>query len=310
MSTIRRRVVHQRAGEIQCPLPEPLSGAGSGGISLGGQISEAGKGVTEAERLVGRQHLPTDCHDRTVIYNVHPLTTKANSPKRRQAQDCNMASAQNALQLIIVPHRPVHTENEINKDLAPSLNILQRARGLKALWRGKKHEDRHTQVALILWESLAASHAFFTSPEYADFHQAIQPAMNGRRIEWTNHVLIDPTGLNDKTHLLNALDSPAIEVALTKVVEGGVSGYYSQFRKIVVKILDEDPGCEGHFIGPLIENPQDQLLLINWQSVDAHHEEFEKKPTFRACIDGLQDYYAVFVIPWHIVDLKLVHGNP
>jgi hypothetical protein len=197
---------------------------------------------------------------------------------------------------------------------------------LRALWRGKKHEDRHTQVALLLWESLAASHAFYTSPQYADFHKLIQPAMNGRRIDWQSHALLETTSIDDNTHLSRTLDSPAIEVALTKVVEGGVAGYYSQFRKIVVPILNNDPGCDGHFISPLIENPQDQLLLINWKSVDvsvrferrhrngtnncqAHHEDFEKQPAFKACIDGLKDYYAVFVVPWHIVELKLIQGK-
>lgn len=57
-------------------------------------------------------------------------------------------------------------------------------------------------------------------------------------------------------------------MALTKVVEGGVAGYYSQFNKVVSGVLDDEPGCDGYFISPLIENPQDQLLLINWKSVD------------------------------------------
>jgi len=220
-----------------------------------------------------------------------------------------MASPKKVLQLILIPHRPVHTDEEINEDLAPAFGILQRAHGLTALWRGKKHEDRHTQVAILLWQSLAASHAFFTSSDYAKFHEVIQPAMNGRRIDWQNHALIDVTGLDDLKNLAKALESPAIEVALTKVVEGGVAGYYSQFHKVVVPILDEDPGCDGYFISPLIENPQDQLLLINWKSVDAHHEDFEKTPGFKACIDGLKDYYAVFVVPWHIVEVELVQGS-
>lgn len=92
--------------------------------------------------------------------------------------------------------------------------------------------------------------------------------MNGRKIEWQNNVLLDSNGIDDKESLLRTLQSPSIEVALTKVVEGGVAGYYSQFRKIVVPILNDDPGCDGHFISPLVENPQDQLLLINWKSVD------------------------------------------
>ena len=92
--------------------------------------------------------------------------------------------------------------------------------------------------------------------------------MNGRHITWQNHALLNTTGIDDVAHLKATLNSPAIEVALTKVVEGGVAGYYENFSKVVVGILNEDPGCDGHFISPLIENPQDQLLLINWKSVD------------------------------------------
>lgn len=96
----------------------------------------------------------------------------------------------------------------------------------------------------------------------------LQPAMNGRHIDWQNHVILDRSELDNFAHLTATLKSPAIEVALTKVVEGGVAGYNDRFRQTVVPILDNDPGCDGHFISPLIENPQDQLLLINWKSVD------------------------------------------
>ncbi|VUC26545.1 unnamed protein product [Clonostachys rosea] len=218
-------------------------------------------------------------------------------------------SASQVLQLVIVPHRPVPTDDEINRDLEPAFNILNKATGLKALWRGKKFEDRYTQVALLLWENLAASHEFFTSPSYADFHRSIQPAMNGRHVEWQNHALMGVSEQDTVRHLKSIVESPAIEVALTKVVEGGVAGYYSQFKKVVTGVLQDEPGCDGFFISPLIENPQNQLLLINWQSVDAHHEIFEKTPGFKACIDALKEYYAVFVIPWHITELKLTHGG-
>ncbi|KAF7125421.1 hypothetical protein CNMCM5793_001599 [Aspergillus hiratsukae] len=214
-------------------------------------------------------------------------------------------SAQEALQLIIIPHRPAKIE-EISLDLAPAFQILQKASGLKAVWRGKKFEDRYTQVALCLWESLAASHTFFTSEAYGLFHKTIQPALNGRKVSWGTHALMDHSNLSDRQHLESILSSPALEVALTKVVEGGTAGYYSQFNKVVTGILNEEPGCDGYWISPLIENPEDQLLLINWKSVDAHHEEFEKKPGFRGCIDALQEYYKEFVVPWHITELNRV----
>jgi hypothetical protein len=143
---------------------------------------------------------------------------------------------------------------------------------LQAVWRGKRFEDRYTQVALVLWSSLESSHGFFTSPEYQEFNKVLQPAMNGRSIVWTQHALLNGN-LGDLAHFKSLLSSPAIEVASTKVVEGGVSRYYSQFNKVVVPILNEDDGCNGFFIAPLIENPEEQMLLINWKSVDVSIEE-------------------------------------
>jgi hypothetical protein len=93
--------------------------------------------------------------------------------------------------------------------------------------------------------------------------------MNGRHITWQNHVLLDRTALDTAQHLQATISkSGAIEVAQTKVVEGGVAGYYEDFNQTVVPILDTDEGCDGYFISPLLEDPQDQLLLINWTSVD------------------------------------------
>lgn len=127
---------------------------------------------------------------------------------------------------------------------------------------------------MCLWESLAASHTFFTSGAYGLFHKTIQPALNGRKVSWCTHALIDHSNLSDHQHLESILSSPALEVALTKVVEGGTAGYYSQFNKVVTGLLNEEPGCDGYWISPLIENPEDQLLLINWKSVDVSIQPF------------------------------------
>jgi heme-degrading monooxygenase HmoA len=147
--------------------------------------------------------------------------------------------------------------------------FASRARGLKAVWRGRKFEDRYTLVYLLLWENLESSHAFFTSAAYKEFNTKIQPALHGRKIKWNQHTLVgSSSAFNDKAQLKGILSSPAVEVALTKVVEGGAAGYYEQFEKVVGPILKEEPGCDGFFISPQIENPQDQILLINWKSVD------------------------------------------
>jgi hypothetical protein len=100
--------------------------------------------------------------------------------------------------------------------------------------------------------------------------------MNGRHISWQNHVLLSRNTLDTAQHLQATISKAgAIEVALTKVVEGGVADYYKNFNQTVVPILDNDDGCDGYFISPLLENPQDQLLLINWTSVDVSSVSFK-----------------------------------
>ncbi|KFY97351.1 hypothetical protein V498_02114 [Pseudogymnoascus sp. VKM F-4517 (FW-2822)] len=176
--------------------------------------------------------------------------------------------SQPALQIIIWPVRPHHTDAEIDADIADGLNLLLGADGLIGSWQGKKYEERFTRVYLLLWSSLATSHTFFTSPAYTAFHKLIQPAMNGRTITWQQHALLSHSAISSRQNLDSILSSPAVEVAWTKVVEGGVAGYYERFNETVVGVLGEEPGCDGFFISPLIENPQDQMLLINWKSVD------------------------------------------
>lgn len=153
---------------------------------------------------------------------------------------------------------------------APRLTArwINRAHGLVAAWQGKRHEDRYAQIWLLLWQDLAASHAFFTSPAYRVFHEAIQPALNGRSIKWQQHALVGTNDLASLARLRAMVKAPAIEIALTKVIEGRVSGYYDVFRSTIGPILDEEPGCNGWWVGPQIENPQHQILLENWNSVD------------------------------------------
>ncbi|KAI9836039.1 MAG: hypothetical protein M1819_001650 [Sarea resinae] len=216
-----------------------------------------------------------------------------------------MAADKQALQVFVVPHRPAR-DAEIEENLAGPLKILFSAPGLLKVWKGFKHEETYTKVYLLLWKDLAASHAFYTSPDYFTFTTDVQPALNGRKIIWKQHALVDVGPMSSPKHLESIVNSPALEVAWTEVVEGKVARYYSQFGKVVAPLLDGEPGCNGFFISPQIEDPQAQVLLINWDSVDAHHVDFEHRPSFKNCIDALFDCYAVFVVPWHIMGLHQV----
>ncbi len=164
-----------------------------------------------------------------------------------------------------------------------------RAHGLIAAWQGKRHEDRYTQIWILLWQNLASSHAFFTSPVYRQFHNDIQPALHGRSIHWQQHALVDTGDLDSLDRLKAMVKAPAIEVALTKVIEGRVSGYYDVFHSTIGPILDGEDGCGGWWVGPQIENPQHQILLENWKSVDVSY------PTL-SCMQAVHDSIFAFFL--------------
>lgn len=142
------------------------------------------------------------------------------------------------------------------------------ANGLCSVYQGRKFEERYTRAYLLHWDSLAYSHGFFTSSDYEKFDRLIQPTLKGRKIIWNQHAEIGASKLGDAEHFDSILTSPALEVAWTKVVESKVCGYYQQFDKVVNPILNDEPNCDGLFISPQLENPQNQVLLINWKSVD------------------------------------------
>ncbi|CAD6583532.1 MAG: hypothetical protein ASARMPREDX12_001297 [Alectoria sarmentosa] len=161
-------------------------------------------------------------------------------------------SSPRAVQFIYVTHRPVHSDDEIIKDLEPVLSILVKAQGLIAARQGKRHEDRYTQVWILLWRNLASSHTFSTSPAYRRFHIGIQPALNGRSIHWQQHALAGTRGLDSLDRLKAIVRAPTIEVALTKVIEGRVSGHYDVFHSMIGPILDGEDGLDGWWVGPQI----------------------------------------------------------
>lgn len=149
---------------------------------------------------------------------------------------------------------------------------------------------------MLIWQNLASSHAFFASPAYRQFHNEVQPALNGRSIHWQQHAILGTSDLDSLDRLAAVVKAPAIEVALTKVIEGRVSGYYVVFRSTIGPVLDGKEGCGGWWIGPQMENPQHQILLESWRSVDV------SSPT------NICTQLSTIRTPFFLLEIRQVHG--
>jgi hypothetical protein len=115
---------------------------------------------------------------------------------------------------------------------------------------------------------LLSSQNFRTSESYHQVNQNLQPALFGRSLQWNFRALVGSTPYSGLAELSNIVTSAALEVATTLVVDGGVAGYYKVTRDITGPIMDAEPGAKGFFVAPTIEDPQAQMVLINWTSVD------------------------------------------
>lgn len=89
----------------------------------------------------------------------------------------------------------------------------------------------------------------------------------GREIEWKTRAFCNDSPGSSLQTLANVVDSPAIEVAMTHVVNGKVSGYYGAGAE-TGPLMAAVEGFQGAFLSPSIEDPNRQVLLLNWKSVE------------------------------------------
>lgn len=77
-----------------------------------------------------------------------------------------------------------------------------------------------------------------------------------------------------------------LEVALIDVKPGSAHEFMTAFRG-VRSVLETTPGCRSVRMTHGIESPSRFVLLVEWESVAAHEENFrgtDRFPTWRAAI--------------------------
>ncbi|KAI8938091.1 hypothetical protein NX059_005761 [Plenodomus lindquistii] len=213
------------------------------------------------------------------------------------------------LQIAVVPYKASIDKEEVLTSLEPAIQILHKTKGLLAHWQGEKYEELRVLVWILLWEDYASYEAFFTSAPYGEFTKILDPILFGRKIRWDLRAFVRPGSGGDLEALGNIVSSPAIEVATTVVVDGKVHGYLNEGFAEAGPLMAAQPGFQGAFVAPSVEDPQRICLLINWKSFEAHHKDFENTEAFTTIISRLSEYYGQFVVPWHIVRNKLLFGG-
>ncbi len=82
----------------------------------------------------------------------------------------------------------------------------------------------------------------------------------------------------------------ALEV-IRYLIEGGKEKEFEADYVQAAKILDDSPYCEGYELSRSKKESNRYLLLINWQSMDAHLQGFRQSTEFGEFFRLVKPYY-------------------
>lgn len=94
-----------------------------------------------------------------------------------------------------------------------------------------------------------------------------------------------------------------LEVAPLCIRPGQASKFEESFREAQA-IISSSPGYVSHELQRCVERPNEYLLLVKWDSIEAHENGFRESPQYREWKALLHHYYDPFptVLHYEVVD--------
>jgi heme-degrading monooxygenase HmoA len=93
-----------------------------------------------------------------------------------------------------------------------------------------------------------------------------------------------------------------LEVAVIEVVPGGEQDFANAYRGIRA-VLTSTPGCRSARMTRGIESPSRFVLLVEWDSVEAHEQEFRGSDRFAKWRGALGPFFAAPPDVQHFQDI-------
>jgi heme-degrading monooxygenase HmoA len=94
-----------------------------------------------------------------------------------------------------------------------------------------------------------------------------------------------------------------LEMALLSVIPGQECAFESAMRQ-ARPLIAGSPGFRGMSISRGIESSSRYLLLVEWESVEAHEIGFRRSPAYRRWRELLHHFYDPFPTVEHYAPLK------
>ena len=89
-----------------------------------------------------------------------------------------------------------------------------------------------------------------------------------------------------------------LEVAPLQVRSGQAAQFEAAFLR-AQRIISAMPGYVSHELQRCLERPNEYVLLVRWQSLEAHEVGFRKSPEYQAWKQLLHHFYEPFPVVSH-----------
>ncbi|HYW92099.1 MAG TPA: antibiotic biosynthesis monooxygenase [Gammaproteobacteria bacterium] len=89
-----------------------------------------------------------------------------------------------------------------------------------------------------------------------------------------------------------------LEMAVLNIRPGQAAGFEAAFLQ-AGDIIRSMPGYVSHELRRCVERPDEYLLLVRWESVEAHEEGFRKSPQYKQRKRLLDHFYDPFPVVSH-----------
>jgi len=96
------------------------------------------------------------------------------------------------------------------------------------------------------------------------------------------------------------LDAPVLEHALLQVRPGHEDAFERAIAE-AIPLVASTPGFRGIRVSRGVESPASYLLLIGWDSVEAHEVGFRGSPQYARWRELLHQFYDPFPVVEHFV---------
>ena len=98
-----------------------------------------------------------------------------------------------------------------------------------------------------------------------------------------------------------------LEVAVLNVVVGKEVEFEAAF-KVASAIIAAVPGYVSHQLQRCLEQPSRYILLVNWQTLEAHTVDFRSSPSYQQWQKLLHHFYDPFPTVEHYAMVLENHG--